>query len=115
MGEAILTSSLNEKGASAKKGFGAAKTFLMVIIFGIIGTVAPWGSIYVATFKGITDLSRFNSSMLMILSLLVLVLLIIEATSALYNNKVKMLLLCILFAILSLSSFLYNMIIFVTI
>ena len=50
----------------------------LTVLFGLFGVLAPFASIYIATFMGESDIAMFNSSMLMFLSVLLMVFLIIN-------------------------------------
>jgi hypothetical protein len=88
---------------------------VLVIIFGVLGIGAPFFSVFVATFLGKTDISVFNSTMLMLLSILIIVYQLIISFNNLFNQRKKMFIIGLIFLLLDLISFLFNLVIFVNI
>jgi hypothetical protein len=86
----------------------------LVILFGIFGIVAPFASINIATFMGHTDIGMFNSSMLLFLSVLLMVFLVINSFHNFLNNDKKTFIIGILFLLLTMISFIWNLLFFVT-
>ncbi|MFA5125890.1 MAG: hypothetical protein WC462_02720 [archaeon] len=95
--------------ASENKGKGT-----LTVLFGLFGVIVPFGAVYVATFLGKTDMASFNSTMMMLLSVLLIVFLVINCFSNFNDNHKKIFILGLLFLLLSMISFIWNLIIFVT-
>lgn len=87
--------------------------FLLILIFGVFGVIAPFASIYIATFLGKTDISMFNSTMVMLLSVLLIVFLLINCFGELNSKHYKGFAAGIVFLLISLISFMFNLVIFI--
>lgn len=88
------------------------RTFLTVF-FGILGLIAPFGGMFVATFGQKSDLSVFNSTMVMLLSVLLIVFLMINCFNNFNNNNKKMFIIGLILFFLCVVSFLYNLVLFI--
>ncbi|HNV01519.1 MAG TPA: hypothetical protein PKK60_03770 [archaeon] len=97
------------------RGFIEGKQVLLILFFGLIGFLAPMGSIFVTEIKGQQFFVQFNSTLLMILSLLIMVFFIIKLFDYLFNRDNKYLAITILILLLILFSFLYHLMIFISI
>lgn len=96
------------------RGFVEQKPLLVVILFGLIGVFAPAGSIFVASLKGNVIFAQFNSTMLMVLPLLVIVFFVIKTFDFLFNRNTKLFIATIIFLLLVLISFILNLITFIS-
>jgi hypothetical protein len=85
----------------------------LVIIFGLLGIAAPFLSVFVATFLGKTNVSMFNSTMIMLLSILIIVYQLITSFNNFFNGHKRIFLLGILLLFIDLVSFLFNLTIFI--
>ncbi|MFA6268510.1 MAG: hypothetical protein WCW13_05220 [archaeon] len=83
------------------------------VVFGFLGIVTPFASIFAATFMGKSDLATINSTMLMVLSILLIVFLVINCFNNFNNNSKKMFIIGIILFFLSIVSFVFNLSIFV--
>jgi hypothetical protein len=81
----------------------------ITILFGVFGIVAPFVSIYIATFMGKSDIAMINSSLLMFLSVLLMVFLIINSFHNFLENNKKTFLVGIIFLLLTIISFILNL------
>jgi len=86
----------------------------VTLLFGFLGIIAPIVSVYVATFLGKSDLSVINSSLIMFLSALLIVFLIINCFSNFIKNNKRSFILGLILLLLSIYSFISNMLIFIT-
>lgn len=96
------------------RGFIEGKQVLVVLFFGLIGVFAPIGSIYVSALRGQQFFAQFNSTLLMLLTLLVIVFFIIKSFDFLFNKNSKLFLLSLGLLIIILLSFFYNLLIFIS-
>jgi hypothetical protein len=85
------------------------KDFSRIIVFGLLGLIVPVIANIVATFKGISDLSMFNSSLLYLLSILIIVLLLVKAISSFNNNAPKSFVFGVVFTLLNIISIVFNL------
>ncbi|MFA5360950.1 MAG: hypothetical protein WC290_00705, partial [archaeon] len=85
----------------------------LTVLFGLFGVLAPFASIYIATFMGKSDIAMFNSSMLMFLSVLLMVFLIINSFHNFLNNNKRVFLLGVLFLLFTIVSFVLNLTFFI--
>ncbi|MGI6589598.1 MAG: hypothetical protein ACOX1V_02950 [Candidatus Iainarchaeum sp.] len=81
----------------------------LTVLFGLFGVLAPFASIYVATFMGKSDMAMINSSMLMFLSVLLMVFLVINSFHNFLNNNKKVFLIGIIFLLFTIISFIFNL------
>jgi len=88
--------------------------FFLMILMGLIGFIAPFFSVFVATFIGITDQSLFNGTMLFLLSILSILFLFIKGLSSIFNRAPKLFFLALPLIIISVISLIYNLLIFIT-
>ena len=88
------------------------RSLVMVSFMGGTGMIIPFLSIFVAIFKGVTEISIFNSSMLMILSILIILFLIIRSAGSFFDNDVKLFVSGVLFTMVNLISLIYNITVF---
>lgn len=87
---------------------------LLTVLFGVLGIIAPIGSIQVLkSFGGDSEIASFNSMMILILSVLLLVFLIVDCFTNFNNDDKKLFLVGLFFFLCSLVSFLFNLIIFI--
>ena len=91
------------------------KAPIRVAIFGPIGIIAPWLALFLLTYRGVSEISTFNCSMLLMLSMLVVLFLIINSVKAFNDNQKRVFIFGLALAALSLISFLYNLLVFVSI
>ena len=91
---------------------GTSRSIEMVALMGGTGIIIPFLAIFVATFKGITDLSMFNSSNLLILSVLIVVFIITRTASAYFNSNPKLAIFGTVFIVANIISLIYNLIIY---
>lgn len=96
------------------RGFIEGKQLLLVVFFGLIGFLCPIGSIFVANLRGQQVFVQFNSTVLMLLTLLVIIFFIIKSFDFLFNKNLKYFLITVLFLVLVLLSFFYNLMIFIS-
>jgi len=75
---------------------------------------APWFSIYVATIGGVTSISMFNATMLMIFAVLLEMLLFLRTIFSLHSGNQKALFVGVILAILAMISLLMHILVFVT-
>jgi len=87
---------------------------LLLFIFGIAGIIAPFGGVYIATFMGKSDVSMFNSMLVMLLSTLLIVFLLINSFVSINEKKYKRFFIGILFLLVNIISFIWNILIYVT-
>jgi glucan phosphoethanolaminetransferase (alkaline phosphatase superfamily) len=97
------------------KGFIEARPLLMVVFLGIVGFFAPIASIFVTGIKGQQIFVQFNSSMLMVLSLLVIVFFVIKSFDFFFNRNPKLFIISIITLLLIIISFMFNLVVFVSI
>ena len=81
----------------------------MLSLMGGTGIIVPFLSIFVATFKGVSDLSLFNSSMLMVLSLLIIVFLLVKSIFALFTSDSKLFICGVLFIMVDIISVVFSL------
>jgi len=86
----------------------------LTIFFGLLSIIAPMVGIHVATFTGKSEMALINSSMIMFLSVLLLVFLLSNAFGNFMTNHKKMFIIDIILLCLGLISFIYNLVIFVS-
>lgn len=96
-----------------QKGFSTSLSAYFVALFGIIGFLAPPFSLVVATFNGKTSISLFNSTMIMVLSVLVIVFLVIKAFDLFFARKKGLFVLDFVLLVLSIFSFLIHLLAFI--
>jgi len=94
--------------ASENKGNGT-----LTVLFGLFGIMAPFAAIYVATFLGKSEMASFNSTMIMLLSVLLVVFLVINCFGNFISNHKRIFIVGLLFLLLSMISFIWNLLIFV--
>ena len=89
----------------------------LTIIFGLLGVIAPFGSIHVAKFmsSSSSELASFNSMTLMILSVMLMVFLTVNCLSNYNENHKKLFLIGLFFLFISFISFSLNLVMFLTI
>jgi hypothetical protein len=85
----------------------------LTIIFGLLGIIAPFGAIHVATFMGANEISAFNSTMIMILSVLLIIFLVLNAFGNFMANRKKIFIAGLVLICLNLISFIWNLLIFI--
>jgi|GEM_PF-5212707 len=90
-------------------GFVDTKSTILIIVFGLIGFFAPAFSIIIATFPGPQDIAMWNSTMLMVLSLLVIVFLVIKTFGFYFSTHKKLFIVTLILLILSVISFVMNL------
>jgi len=88
-------------------------SMVLVFVFGVIGIFAPFLSIFIATFKGVSDISIFNSTMMLVLSLLVIVFQVVHSFSAFNNNQKRAFVVGVIILFICIISFMLNLAIFV--
>ena len=81
----------------------------LTVLFGLFGIIAPFVSIQIATFLGKSDISLFNSSMIMFLSVLLMIFLIINSFHNFLNNNKKTFFIGVIFLLLTIISFILNL------
>ncbi|MFA5930708.1 MAG: hypothetical protein WC821_00175 [archaeon] len=87
---------------------------LLTILFGVLGIIAPIGSIQVLiSVGGDSEIASFNSMMILILSVLLLVFLIVDCFTNFNNDNKKLFLVGLFFFLCGLVSFMFNLIIFI--
>ncbi len=86
---------------------------VLTFLFGILGILVPFVGVSVATFMGHTDLANFNSSVIMLLAVLLIVFLVINAFSNFIDNHKKIFIIELVMLLLSIGSFIHNLTIFV--
>ncbi|VVB76033.1 Uncharacterised protein [uncultured archaeon] len=86
----------------------------MTFLFGVLGMLMPFAGVHAATFLGRSDLANFNSSIIMLLSVLLIVFLVVNAFSNFIDNHKKIFIMEVVLLLLSIASFIYNLAIFVT-
>ena len=89
-----------------------ARSIVMISLIGGIGIIIPFFSIFVATLRGITELSMFNSSTLLILSVLLIIFLITRSASAIFDGNSKLTMFGIVFIVANIISLVYNLTIY---
>ncbi|MEK6958745.1 MAG: hypothetical protein AABW59_01730 [archaeon] len=97
-----------------KKGLLGNRPLLVVIVLGAMAILGPWFSTYVATVSGVTSISMFNATMLMIFSVLLEILLFLRTIFALHSGNQKALFVGVVLAIIAMISFLMQLLVFVT-
>ena len=95
-----------EKTISKKMGF---RSLIMVCLMGGIGIIIPVIALFVATFKGVSELSLFNSTLLLVLSLLVVVFIAVRSIGALFDNDKKLVLAGLIFIVADVISLIINL------
>jgi len=85
----------------------------LTVIFGLLGTIAPFGAVYIAMYMGATEISAFNSTMVMILSVLLLVFMVLNAFGNFMANRKKIFVIGLILICVDLISFIWNLLIFV--
>jgi len=95
-----------ERALTAKKSF---QSIVILSLMGGVGIVLPVLSIFVATFKGVTELSLFNSAMLMVLAILVMLFVLIRSATAYLANDPKLFSFGIVFIVADLISLIYSL------
>jgi len=88
------------------------RSIIMAALMGGTGVVIPFLSIFAATFKGVSDLSLFNSSMLMLLAILIILFLIIKSASAFFSNNPKLFFFGIVFIVADVISLISGLMIY---
>lgn len=92
-----------------QKGFAANLNTYLIFIFGILGFLAPPFSIVIATLNGKSTISMLNSTMIMILSLLIIVFFVIKAFDLFFSRKKNLFILNLIFLIIIVLSFLLHL------
>ena len=82
---------------------------ILVFVFGIIGVISPWFSIYVARYGGVSDLSLANGAMLLLLSVLVIVFLMSRTVFAGASGSRRTFMAGLALLVLSAVSFVLNL------
>jgi hypothetical protein len=88
------------------------RSIMMISLMGGTGIIIPFISIFVATFKGVTELSMLNSSALLILSVLMIIFIVTRSASAYFNGNQKLAVFGIVFIVANILSLIYNLIIY---
>ncbi|MBT7240867.1 MAG: hypothetical protein HN878_00065 [Candidatus Diapherotrites archaeon] len=88
------------------------RSLMMISLMGGVGIIIPFIAILVATFKGVTELSMFNSMVLFVLSILILLFLVIKSASSFFNNDSRLFVAGIVFIVANLISLMYNITIY---
>ncbi|MBT4870722.1 MAG: hypothetical protein HON47_04060 [Candidatus Diapherotrites archaeon] len=88
------------------------RSLMMISLMGGVGIIIPFIVILVATFKGVTELSMFNSMVLFVLSILILLFLVIKSASSFFNNDSRLFVAGIVFIVANLISLMYNITIY---
>ena len=88
------------------------RALIMVLLLGGVGIIIPFLSIFVVTFRGITELSMFNSTVLFILAVLMLLFLVIKSAGSFFSNDAGLFVAGIVFIVANIISLMYNLIIY---
>ena len=88
------------------------RSIVMISLIGGVGIIIPFLSIFVATLRGMTELSMFNSSTLLILSVLLIIFLITRSASATFDGNSKLTMFGIVFIVANVISLIYNLTIY---
>ena len=99
----------NEIIVDKKNGF---RSLIVIALMGGVGIIIPFLSSFVATFKGVTELSLFNSSMLLVLSILVILFLLIKTVGALFDSNSKLFFFGIVFVVANIISLMAGLMIY---
>ena len=99
----------SEKKAEKKDSL---RSLIMASLMGGTGIIIPFLSIFVATFKGVSEISMFNSIMLMLLSILIILFLIIRSAGSFFDNDSRLFISTVVFIVVNLISLIYNLTVF---
>lgn len=99
----------NEIKIDKKNGF---RSLIVIALMGGVGIIIPFLSSFVATFKGVTELSLFNSSMLLVLAVLVILFLSVRTISALFESNSKLFIFGVVFIVANLISLISSLMIY---
>jgi len=83
---------------------------VLPILAGVGSIITPFASSYIVQTMPMSDLTLFNSGMLLILSVLLMVFLVISCFNNLFNKHFKLFALGVIILILGLISFMWNLI-----
>lgn len=86
----------------------------LTYLFGVLGILMPFFGVYAAVHLPRGDLVAFNSTMIMILSILLLLFLLVNSFNNFFNRKMKLFAAGIVLLFLSMISFIWNLLIFIT-
>jgi hypothetical protein len=87
---------------------------VLSMAFGVANLFVPFGANYVSKFMGKTEIGAFNSNMLMILSLLIIVFLAVSCIGHMNNRNNRFFFLTAIMLVINLIVFVYNFATFIT-
>ncbi len=97
-----------------QKGSGNNTDIYFMLFFGLLGLLAPPFSIIVAALDGRSTISMINSTVIMLLAILIIVFFVIKSFDLFFARKKELFILNLALLLIVLVSFIFNLVVFLT-